>query len=227
VLAQVHPVSPGNAKGDLAHLLRAGPAGTALFVAGDGPGVPSHARAPHTRSSVVRCSHAWVRRKPLPCVISPRGWTGGHLPRETAIGESCRVVRARGSGGGGPAALTPRAGLTIDLFWSLASQLRRSPGLRPPAQARIGGTWWCATGGFSHDSVSLCVDGSGGETNGRPLSPSRTVVTLWCLPRAAPPRSVCVRDIHWQHRGARLRTPLARRLFSAHRLPRLFQRPHF
>jgi len=105
------------------------------------------ASGPERASTRALATHTWVRRDTPPGVSSPRGPTGGRLARETAIGGTCRVVPARGFGGVGPVALSPRTSPTLDLFWPLAGHLGWGPGRRPPTQARIESMPWCAVGG--------------------------------------------------------------------------------
>jgi len=123
------------------------------------------ASGPERASTRALATHTWVRRDTPPGASSPRVPTGGRLPRETEIGGTCRVVPARGFGGVGPVALSPRTSPTLDLFWPLAGHLGWSPGRRPPTLARIENMRWCAVGWSTTAlfSSSWTDTGAGGQ----------------------------------------------------------------
>jgi len=74
---------------------------------------------------------------------------------------------------------------------------------------------WGAARVPAPDLFSRCVDGRRPAANRRPPSQAPPFGALWWLPRAGPPRAVCVRAIHRRRRVARLRTPLARLIYPA------------
>jgi len=200
----VHPASPGRALEDLDQFPCAGPASAAFFVARAGQSVPRHARSPRTRGSAET-------RLPACAVRGDRQAVACHARQRL----------------GGPVALFPRVGLGgWDLSRCPLARVRRSTsfgllratsGEAQAAPSHPGTHREHAVvcrGRVNRDSFSLFVDGRGRGRAANGLSPSqaRSVGALWCLPRAAPPRAVCVRATRRRRRGARLRTPLPRRL---------------